>query len=223
MKKTLKEKIESLGLSYGKEITIIAVIPLVFVAGGVAIYFFTKELLLGAIVALAGVVLVFFYISKYSKLEKENEKEHLNELISLLSYFEIFIGNNNNVYTSFKMLLPYCSTYMDDAINSLLNQIDVDKSVGPYINFAAKFHSHVIESLMLSIYQMVDNGEGVDQFSEFNLLFSNIREKNQDDLIDAKRKSLESLNSFPLIGAGALTIVLSISIILIIGEYVNVI
>ena len=76
---------------------------------------------------------------------------------------------------------------------------------------------------MLSIYQMVDNGENTNQLSEFELLFTNTRMKFQEDLIDSKKKSLETLNSFPLIGAGAITITLSLAIISIIGEYVNVI
>ena len=76
---------------------------------------------------------------------------------------------------------------------------------------------------MLSIYQIVDNGEGIGQFNEFDLLFTNIREKYQEDLIDSKKKALEVFNSFPLIGAGAITIVLSMSIISMIGDFINVI
>ena len=139
-----------------------------------------------------------------------------------MSYFEAFISNGNNVYNSFKMLIPYSSPYMDDVINSLLIQIDMDKSVGPYITFASKFNSHVIESLMLSIYQMIDSGESTNQFTEFEFLFSNIKNSYSESLIEEKKKSLDSLNSFPLIGAGFLTITLSICIVSLIGGYINV-
>ncbi len=223
MKRTLKERIELLGLSYGKEIAILVTFLLVFVVGGVSIIFFLKETIIGAVIIAFGPIVDVVYISRYSSLEKKQEKEHVDELISLLSYFEIFISNGNNVYNSFRLLLPYCSTFMEDSINNLLLAIDVDKTVGPYINFATKFHSHVIESLMLSIYQMVDNGENISQFSEFDILFTNIRNKFQEDLIEEKKKGLELFNSFPLVGAGFITITLSISIIGIIGDYVNVI
>ena len=223
MKKSLKERTEELGISYQKEIIIMIALPVVFLAGGFLIYYFFKEIYIAIIVGLIGIIGDFLYVSRYSSIEKGHKKEHVDELISLLSYFEIFISNKNNVYTSFKMLLPYCSTFMEDAINSLLNQIDSDKTVGPYINFATKFNDHIVESLMLSIYQMVDNGENVNQFSEFELLFNNIRNKFQEELLESKKKSLETLNSFPLIGAGFITITLSISIISIIGDYINVI
>ena len=223
MKKTLKDRIQDLGLSYTKEMLVVWMIVLISLGGGFAIYYFLKETIIAVSVAVIGLALVGYYLTRYSKLERKMEKGHVDEFISLLSYFEIFISNHNNVYTSFRMLLPYCSVFMDDAINSLLNQIDVDKTVGPYINFAAKFKNRIIESLMVSIYQMVDNGETINQFSEFDLLFANVREKYQEDLIDSKKKSLEALNSFPLIGAGAITISLSLSIISIIGDFVNVI
>ena len=223
MRKSLKERTSELGLSYQKEIIVIVSLAVIFLAGGFAIYYFFKEIYIAIIVGVIGIIGDFLYVSRYSSIEKNRKKEHVDELISLLSYFEIFISNKNNVYTSIKMLLPYCSTFMEDAINSLLNQIDSDKTVGPYINFATKFNNHIVESLMLSIYQMVDNGENINQFSEFELLFNNVRIKFQEDLLDSKKKSLETLNSFPLIGAGFITITLSISIISIIGDYINVI
>lgn len=222
MKKSLKTRLTLLGLSYQKEVAILLLIPMIFAIGGFAIYFFFKEIIAGVGIAIAGLVLDYLYFSRYSKLEKEMEREHINEFISLMSYFEAFISNGNNVYNSFKMLIPYSSPYMDDVINSLLIQIDMDKSVGPYITFASKFNSHVIESLMLSIYQMIDSGESTNQFTEFEFLFSNIKNSYSESLIEEKKKSLDSLNSFPLIGAGFLTITLSICIVSLIGGYINV-
>ena len=222
MKKSLNKRITDLGLSYQKEMTIAVIIPIVFLVGGLSIYFFLKELVIAIGVGLLGFVIDYLYLSRYSTLEKIASREKLNEFISLLSYFEIFISNGNNVYMSFKMLLPYCSVTMEDYISTLLTQIDMDKSVGPYINFATKFDNHIIESLMLSIYQMVDNGESMTQFSEFELLFTNVKNRFQEDLIEDKKKSLDFLNSFPLIGAGFITISLSISIVSMIGDYINV-
>lgn len=223
MKRTFKDRLSALGLSYQKELFIIALISIVFVVITLVIILILKEIY-NALIALAfGAVVLYMYISRYRTMEKNKEKENVDELISLLSYFEIFISNGNNVYTSFKMLLPYCSQYLSDAVTSLLNQIDVDKTVGPYINFATKFNNRIVDSLMLSIYQMVDNGENVVELTEFDLLFNNIKNKNQEELIDSHKKSLDSLNTFPLVGAGAITIILSISIISIIGDYINVI
>ena len=180
-------------------------------------------MLIGIIAIAIGVIIIYFYISRYSTLERKQQKSHVDQLISLISYFEIFISNGHNVYTSFKMLLEYSDSFLQDAITSLLNQIDVDKTVGPYITFASKFNDHIVESLMLSIYQMVDNGEDAINLNEFDILFNNIKDKYHNDLIENQKKSLDSLNTFPLITAGAMTLVLSLTMISVIGDYINVI
>lgn len=223
MKRSLKERITALGLSYQKEMLFLVLIIVSVIGLAFASYIFFKQIFVPIFVAVGGLLLIYFYLSRYTSMEKRNEKEHVDQLISLLSYFEIFISNGNNVYTSFKMLLPYAELFIQDAINSMLMQIDVDKTIGPYINFASKFNNRTVESLMLSIYQMVDNGESSIELSEFNLLFNNIKEKHFDEMIDSHKKGLDMFNSFPLIGAGAITIVLSISIVSIIGDYINVI
>ena len=223
MKKTFKDRLTALGLSYQKEMTIIALIALVVVVIPVVSILLFNQLMIGLIGGAFGIVVLYLYISRYSSLEKKQKKDRVDNFIAVLSYFEIFISNGNNVYNSFKMLLPYSDLFLQDAITSMLNQIDVDKTVGPYINFASKFDNRIIESLMLSIYQMVDNGENTIELSEFDILFNNIKEKYKEDLIDSKKKSLSALDSFPLIGAAAITIVLSLSVISVIGDYVNVI
>lgn len=223
MKRSFKDRIIALGLSYKKEMLILLLINIGLIGGIIAIYMFLKEMTAFVIGGIALGVINYIYLSRYSSLETTREKEHIDELISLLSYFEIFITNRNNVYTAFRLLLPYCSSFMDDAITTLLNQIDLDKSVGPYINFAQKFSNNVVESLMLSIYQMVDNGENVEQLTEFNVTFSEFSKSFHEEETELKKKSLDTVNSLPLYGAGAITIILSMSIMTIIGDYVNVI
>ena len=223
MKRSLKDRINALGLSYQKEMMFLILLIVIVIALAFITYIFVKQIYFPLFIVGGGAIAVYFYLSRYSSLERKQEKEHVDQLISLLSYFEIFISNGNNVYTSFKMLIPYADIFIQDAINAMLMQIDVDKTIGPYINFASKFNNRTIESLMLSIYQMVDNGENTIELSEFNLLFNNIKEKHFDEMIDSHKKSLDLFNSFPLIGAGAITIVLSLCIVSIIGDYVNVI
>ena len=222
MKRTLKERISALGLSYQRELLIIFLILLFAVGGALAFILFLKQTIIGVIVIAIGIVALYFYLSRYSAMERRQKKENVDHLISLISYFEIFISNGHNVYTSLKMLLDYADPFLEDALTSMLNQIDVDKTVGPFITFASKFDDQIVQSLMLSIYQMVDNGGEAINLNEFDILFNSIKEKYHDDLIENKKRSLESLNSFPLIAAGAVTLVLSLSVISVIGDYVNV-
>ena len=57
MKKSLNKRITDLGLSYQKEMTIAVIIPIVFLLGGLSIYFFSKELVIAIGVGLLGFVI----------------------------------------------------------------------------------------------------------------------------------------------------------------------
>ena len=219
MKKSFKDRLSSLGLSYYKELLIIALIAVVFVVSGLLLIFLLKEVYLGIIVFILGVAVELLYTSKYKSLELSVNKDKVNEFISALSYFEVYYSKGNDVYSSFKLLLPFCSQYLQDAINSFLLQSDSDKTVNPFVCFANKFDNSVVTTLMMSIYQLSNGGD----LLEFDLLYQSIRNKQTELLIESKKKSLDSLYSFPLIGAGAITVIFALQILSVIGDYVNVI
>ena len=111
---------------------------------------------------------------------------------------------------------------MEEQINSLILEIDNDKTVTPFINFANKFTNKVTTNVMLSIYQMVDEGENNIHLIQFQSLFDELSKNHQKELIDSKDRSMSSLSSFPLIGAGAITVLLTFGIISLMGEMINV-
>ena len=75
---------------------------------------------------------------------------------------------------------------------------------------------------MLSIYQMVDQGQNSLQLSQFTVLFQSITNNYNAEMKVKKQKSLSQMTAFPLLGAGAIVMVLSFSIISVVGDMVNV-
>ena len=143
--------------------------------------------------------------------------------MAIISYFEVYIQNKNNVYQSFNMLIPYCSDWMKDKIENFLKEIDEDKTVQPFINFAKNFKQLASHSLLLSIYQMVDQGENSTQLKQFNVIFDEMAKNRTKEMMEEKEKGLANMSVFPLIGAGIITIILTISILSILGDLMNVI
>lgn len=223
MKSSFKETIEFVGLNYKVELFKIILTVLVVASANIAAYIFIEQKYVFVIIGFLSLLFLFYVFSKYGMKKKEILLLRDSEFVSLLSYFNIFINNNNNVYHTFELLLPYCSNYLKDIVEKFLRMIDVDKSVTPYIEFAYNFTSPAIESVMLSIYQMVDQGESSAQMNQFIILFKELSKTQQKELIDKKEKSLDSMNTWPLIGAGAVTMILTFSILSIVGELTNVI
>lgn len=223
MKNKLKDTIEFIGLSYKKEVSKLVFINALLLITSLMFYLITKNAVILIVIVVGDFVLTYFLTSRYNDKKKALLKNRENELISLISYFDVYIRNNNNVYQSFNLLIPYCSNWMKERIEDLLNEIDKDKSVQPFVNFANSFTSISIHSLMLSIYQMVEQGENSEQLTHFNLLFDEISKNRNSEMIEQKKKSLSNMSTFPLAGAGLITISLTISILTILGDLVNVI
>lgn len=223
MSSKLQENITYLGLSFGKELFVFITMN-VLLGGVLFALIYSKvpnmiSIILGAFIPL----LDYLYISRYGDMVKKKKEERNNEFVSLLSYFEIFITNRNNVYKSFEAIIPYASPWMKDKINVLLKEIDNDKSVAPFINFSKNFSYLVIQNVMIAIFQMIEQGESKASLMQFDYLFLSLSDALYHELIERKNKAVDSLNAFPLFGAGIITIILTLSIMSILGDIVNVI
>ena len=216
-KNKLKDTIEFVGLSYKKEIIIILAINVIFMLSATAIYIFFKNIIYSVFILVALNMLDYFLFSRYNDKKKTILKNRENELVSIISYFDVYIRNNKNVYQSFNQLIPYCSNYMKEKIEDLLKEIDEDKSIQPFVNFAGNFQNLSMHS------QMVDQGESSEQLTHFNVIFDEISRNRQQEMIAQKDKALSGMSTFPLIGAGMITVALTISILTILGDLINVI
>ncbi len=222
MKNKLKDTIEFVGLSYVKEIFKIVLISLALLICAALMLYFLKNIIYTIMILIALVVVDYMLLTRYNDKKKMLIKARENELITLITYFEVYIRNKNNVYQSFNLLIPYCSSWMKDKIETLLKEIDSDKSVQPFVNFANNFEQLSSHSLLLSIYQMVDQGESSEQLAQFDVIFDEIARNRHKEMKEQKEKSLSNMSTFPLIGAGAITVVLTISIISVLGDLMNV-
>lgn len=221
-KNKLKETIEFVGLSYKKELIILLATNIIMLIGAVLLYAFFKNIIYSILVIVALALVDYFLLSRYNDKKKDILKSRENELVTIISYFDVYIRNNKNVYQSFNLLIPYCSNWMKEKIEDLLKEIDEDKSVQPYVNFANNFQNLSTHSLMVSIYQMVDQGENAEQLTHFNVIYDELSRNRNQEMIAQKDKALSNMSTFPLVGAGMITIALTVSILTILGDLINV-
>ena len=223
MKNKLKTNIEYCGLNYKLEIRKIVLINMIFLLLGAIIFFLVRNInyliSLGIITLVVDYLLLSSYSSKIRSLDEDRE----NEFVTVISYFQIFISNKNNVYQAFSKTIPYCGDWMKDVISNFLRDIDNDKTVQPFINFASNFKTKIVTNIMLSIFTMVDQGESFEQINQFQILFEQFQKSKKIENLEKKERSLSILASLPLAGAALITLLLTLSIISIIGDLINVI
>ena len=223
MKNKLKSQIEYCGLNYASEIRKLIILNVVAGIAASVFALLTKQLTITISICLIVLIINYLIISNYSSKVKLLDEERENEFVTIISYFEIFISNGNNVYQAFAKTIPYCSDWMKDLMSNFLKDIDGDKTIQPFINFANNFKIKIVTNIMLSIYTMVDQGESFEQINQFQILFEQLQESKRIENLEKKQRSLSILASLPLVGAAGMTITLTISVIQIIGDLVNVI
>ena len=219
--KKLKEKMLYLGLNPKKEFATVLIADLILVLGSTVAF-----LLLKKIIYLAtglGVAFIFdlFFLTRYSKLISNKNTENLQEFAVIFGYFRVYLHNGFSVYSALKEILNFANPTLKKDLEELINEIDSDKSVQPFVKFGEKFNEIIVEEMMISIYQMIDDGENSDYLTQFELIFDKFSDLLYEKYLRAKNSRLATLSNAPLIGASFLIIVLTIGIISILGEVIN--
>lgn len=205
-----------LGLSTSKEISKIVLINVLLICFIPLVYFLHLHwyfyVVIGLFIAVVDYLIFSTYLSKKALVIKNRD----DEFIALLSYFKVIISNNYNVYSALTKLMDYASDWMKEQLSNLIKDIDKDKSVTPFVHFAHLFHSLTIESIMISIYQMIE--DGTNQSVDFDALLNELAHSYILSKIEHKKSSLAINTILPLVGAGLITIILTFAIIALIGE-----
>lgn len=219
--KNFNKRLAILGLEKRKEIIKIFLINAVLITLFGTILFFMMKIIFLVIGLTIIVVCNVAYISHYQTMEKALSHQREKEFVALFTYFEIYISNKVNIYNALESIAQFASPYIKERIEQLLFEIDNDKSVQPYVKFAHSFQSILIEQLMISVFQMVDQGSNSSYLRQFQLLFDKISEERHSLDISSRLKKIEMLSVCPLIGAGMITIIITIGIVSIIGGVIS--
>ena len=221
MIKKMKEQILSLGLNPKKELIIALSLNTFALLSCVPLYIFLKQLTYCLFAVGFAFIFDILFLTRYSKQIEKKNVANLQEFAALFGYFRIYIHNGFSVYSALKELTNFANPDLKLLLENLLTEIDKDKSVQPFINFARKFNEVVVEEMMISIYQLIDDGEASEYLMQFELIFDKFSDLLYQKYLRSKDSKLGTLGSAPLIGSCFLIIVLTIGIISIIGDLLS--
>ena len=218
--KKIKEKIISLGLSLKKEILFLIIGNLIILSL-IVVPFLYQNLILLFPVTFFLVIYNFFFFYRYKTMEKDIRKNDLREFVYLFNFFRIYIRNGYSVYSSLKEIRAFASISLGEMLDELINEMDDDKSVTPFVKFARKLDDLVIEEMMISIYQMIDDGNNSAYLEQFELIFDKYSSIMQENELKNKESRLNAMSYGPLIGSGFLIIMVTVGVVSVIGEMIN--
>lgn len=219
--KNLFDKMNKLGYSAKKEISKFFIIEAVVVVIAVLAFVLLNEITITIVGSIFALVFGFLYFSRYTNKIEQINKKNIEDFSNLFSYFRIYIHNGFSVYSALKEIMLFASPELRELLEILIRDIDNDKTVQPFVKFARNFNEIIVEEMMISIYQMIDDGEQSEYLQQFELIFDKFSEVMYQKSLRSKDSKLGTLSSAPLVGSCFLIIALTIGIMSVIGGMIN--
>jgi hypothetical protein len=216
--KNLKNKIEQLGYVYKNELLIFIIPSIIVFIGSIILTIFLKNILMVGISLLFVMVYAFSFYFKYSKKQQEIDRNYIDAFINYFSFFRIYIANGESVYLALNKTLEFASDNIKPFIEGLISEIDKDKTIQPFIRFAANFKMKLIEDIMISVYEMVENGNNINYINQFTTIFENFKLRINRGNSETRFNKFDTFINSSLIGSGLIMIILVYGIINLIGE-----
>ena len=216
--KKLKEKINFLNKNYKTEITRLLIIDFLICVSFIFLIIYSKNLLI--LVYFFGILVVFnfFYLTRYQRIINKNNANLINDFINTFSYFRIYISNNMNAYNAFKEVSKYSSPFIKTKLLVLLDEIDEDKSLKPYMNFAKNFNNKKVEEVMIAIYEMVNEGISENYLNQFTSVFTSFKARVEKTNQEKRFSKFNLINAMSMGGMMLIMILIMLSIVNMVGE-----
>ncbi len=218
----LRKTMNELGLDPRKEAIFFLLGILCFVGLGVAVYLWKGFGFLLLFPAIGLLLFAFWFLSRYGNMRKAKLERMNAEFVELFTYFGVYITDGLTVYNSLEKIKGFASEDMKERLETLLRDIDEDKSVSPFVTFASGFEDVAVKEVLLSVYQMVDEGVGGVYIRQFQRLFGKLSDNRHEMEKQKRLGTLDTLSFLPLAGAGIAMLSLTVSIVEIMGGLLNV-
>lgn len=209
-----------LNLNFTKELILIITLNVLTLVLGISLYILLKSINYIVLMFIVFIFINAILIYRYILINNKCIFANLNEVSNAFMYFYLDINNKVKPLTALENIKSHCSISMSDNLVLLLDEIKVDKSFTPFIKFSNKYTSIIVETVVLSIYQLV-NEYNLDNVIAFNKAYKEYKSKVEGIYSKTYKKQFSFITLTPVIGTMVITIIVIIATILLIRGYIN--
>lgn len=210
------------GCKVSNEMLLFGGITLGFIGVALGFYFWKGTSFLLLFPALGYLGFSAFFFTRYAAALRKRLERLGGEFVNLFTFFAIYVSDGFNVYNALENILPFASPEMHPLLQRLIEDIDSDKSVTPFVSFASEFEDIAIKEVMMAAYQMVDEGGGGAYIAQFRHLFGKLSDARHEKDRKSRLERLQTLSFLPLAGSGLAMLTLTLCIVEIMGGIMNV-
>lgn len=150
-------------------------------------------------------------------IAETNIRQLQKQMMDAYALIKVLILQGQTPYQAMQTTLPFLDVNLAEAMHGLLMDIDLDKSLQPYLHFANKFQSLMLEQLLFSLFQLENQGGDGTQLQQFQYLFDQVeRQFYQQDLLLFHEK-MQQQNNLVMIATACIAITLLVGVMQLIG------
>lgn len=119
---------------------------------------------------------------------------------------------------SIKEISNYGTPFIKNKLLELLDGIDEDKTIKPFLTFSYYFESKKVEEVMIAIYEMIDEGNNENYITQFVSSFESFKRRIETTAEEKRMNRFNTICSLSVIGVGILMVVIMLGIVNMIGD-----
>ena len=190
---------------------------------GLAVFLYFQKLSIYLCLAFVAVIPIgdYMLLGVFFKNKNKAEINLETEFVRLFGYLSVYLQDGIPVYSSLERIRAYASPAMDERLKELLERIDGDKTVSPYVRFAEGFPSLMVKEVLVSLYLIAEQGGTGTYIIQFQKSFDTLSDEKRK--IDRERRvsSLNTLCFLPMIGSGVTMVMILAGIVVLMRELTN--
>ncbi len=185
----------------------------ILIIGGALLVYFMRDYFVAGALLIGGVIL---FIMSFSK-RKEQANITTTNFISVFTHFRVGLDSDANVYQALTATLNVTSGALYALLEQLINSLETDHTVTPFITFAKAFKHRFITHIMINVYMLINHGTDAERLWQFNYMFETLVKEFNEEIIVSHESSYERFNLALFLGTGIMIFTLMGSVMSLIG------
>lgn len=206
-----------LKIDFKKDLIITIVVFSFILAVGVVLSF-VYSLIIGIIIWVMGFIYVFLHYSNLKSSVKQLTNSKEIAFNGFYRYVVTLLKNNHILYSALQASLEYVDEVLVDDVNQLINEMENDTTMEPFLNFSISFDDENIKQMIILLYKTQDSGIIDDVLDSINDCIVNLQDTSIKNYIYKEEKKIEKYYMFPIILSAVVMIMVSFYVFSLIGE-----
>lgn len=198
IEKDLKEILGWVGINYKKAIQKRILTSMFLFLITLFLGFFLKSI---SIKLFSIVVFFIYYKYQYYDVKSKRHKLILIKKRMFPSFMKklLILIRTNNIYQALNKLIPYTDEPIKEYLKELINNIDDDKTIKPYLDFAKKMEFDEAYQVMIVIYTFSEHMMKKEYLLSLEKMISNLYNNEIEEMIEKKKRFLWLLPNISIV------------------------